>query len=195
MSSDVKSRKIYPVILAVPPAIQSLKGRQKVTALSRHARRALDISARKSGLHLPETPKDEEGVPIPLNNVFWSITHKSGYVGGVAATSTVGIDIERLRPCSEALFRRIADQDEWALHDTDPILLFFRYWTAKESVLKALGVGIKGLSRCKIRGITDNEHLLVEFDGNPWPIEHYYFDGHIAAVTPKSSRVHWCLET
>jgi 4'-phosphopantetheinyl transferase len=194
MKTDSLGRKIYAVIVPVPKAIQIAKGRSKVAALSREARRALAISAREGGLSLPDPPsKDEDGVPRPVGGIHWSVTHKSAYAGGVAAPSRVGIDIEKIRPCSEALFRRVADQGEWDLWDTDPTLLFFRYWTAKESVLKAAGIGMTGLSRCRIMDVVDEAHLIVAYGGRQWLIEQYSFDGHIAAVTQKDYRICWRL--
>ena len=80
---------------------------------------------------LGELKQDENGAPLPSDDVYWSITHKTQYVGGVVAPAPIGIDIERIRECAPGLFAKTAGEREWALADEDkePLLTFFRYWT------------------------------------------------------------------
>ncbi len=182
---------IYPVILPVPENKLALKGRDKVEFLSRHARRALAISVGKAGMVLDVFPKDADGVPVSVNGIHWSLSHKSLYVCGVAAWRPVGIDIEKIRPCSEALFDRIAREGEWETAGGKSFDSFFRYWTAKEAVLKATGDGIKGLSRCRVIRIVDDTHLVITYTGREWIIEHLFFNGHIASVTKSGYDPQW----
>jgi 4'-phosphopantetheinyl transferase len=193
MAVSPPAATIYPVILSVPATDQSLTGRQKVEALSRHARAALRQSCRKSGLRLHDLPKDDRGVPLPVDGVYWSLSHKPSVVGGVAAPLPIGLDLETIRPVSEALMRKIADDHEWALAQGDRQTLFFRFWTAKEAVLKAVGAGIVGLSRCRIAGIDDDTRMLLTYDHTPWPVVHHQFDKHVAALTPHHCRVDWTI--
>jgi len=72
-------------------------------------------------------------------------------------------------------------------------LLFFRYWTAKEAVLKTGGEGIKDLSRCRIRQVIDASHLLVDYAGCSWTIEQVFFDGHGASAVSQGVRLEWIL--
>ena len=88
--------------------------------------------------------KDKNGAPLPSKGTYWSLTHKSANVAAVVAPRPVGIDIEVLRPCNPNLYQRIASAEEWDLAATVSDKNFFRYWTAKEAVLKAVG---KGLTR------------------------------------------------
>jgi 4'-phosphopantetheinyl transferase len=185
---------IYPVILAVPDKEQQLKGREKVSFLSKHARKALEISAKKSRLQLTDLKKDEKGVPLPFNGHYWSLTHKSKYVAAVIASTPIGIDIEKIRSCSKALFRKTARDSEWKLSDTDPFILFYRYWTSKESVLKASGTGIKDLSKCRIISIIDDNHLVIDYRNQEWLLEHFYFDRHIASIVKNNFHVEWTNE-
>lgn len=182
---------IHPVVLPVPPSDLKLTGRQKVAALSGHARRALAISVQKSGLVLSDLPKDEDGAPLPVDGNYWSLTHKIAYVGGVVSRTRIGMDIERIRPCSAPLFRKAATEQEWALSDGDPTSLFFRYWTAKESVLKASGTGVKDLLKCRVVTLIDDTHLIVDYRNEAWSVEHIFFDGHIASVTQGEYRIQW----
>ncbi len=184
---------IYPVILAVPEKKRQLTGKDKVLSLSKHARQALAISAQKSCVHLSDLLKDKNGAPLPFNGNYWSLTHKSNYVGGVVASTRIGIDIEKIRQCSEALFSKTACEKEWSLVNADPVKLFFRYWTSKESVLKAAGAGLKDLSKCIITKVIDENNLFIDYRGKKWLVEHFYFDGHIASVTKNSFNIKWSL--
>lgn len=190
----IRNPILYPVILAVPDKEQKLTGREKVANLSNHARRALEISAQKSCIELGDLTKNENGAPLPFGGNYWSLTHKPRYVGGVIAPTQIGIDIEKIRPCSEALFRKTANESEWGLSDADSFKLFFRYWTSKESVLKASGTGIRDLSKCRIVQIIDHNHLVINYEDRKWLIEHFYFDGHIASVVKNDFDVEWTIE-
>jgi len=191
--SKIQNRVIYPVILAVPDERQKLIGREKVAFLSRHARGALEISARKSGVKLTRLIKGENGEPLPFEGNYWSLTHKTGYVGGVIASTKIGMDLEKIRPCSAALYRKTAQDIEWRLSSGDPTRLFFRYWTSKESVLKATGEGIKDLSKCRIVKIIDHNHLIISYKDQEWVVEHHDFDGHMASVVKNHFNVQWTI--
>ena len=184
---------IYPVILAVPETDQHLKPKERVEYLSRHARKALNISAEKSGVVVKTLLKDEQGAPLPFDGNYWSVTHKPAYVGGVIASERMGIDIEKIRPCSPALFKKTAGDSEWHLSNEDEFKLFFRYWTSKESVLKASGEGIRDLSRCRIARIIDERHLIIDYRDKTWLIEHFFFDDHIASVVKYDFDIQWTL--
>jgi len=186
---------IYPVILAVPEAVADFKPRERVKFLSRHARQALKQSAQKSNMPLGELKQDENGAPLPSNDVYWSITHKTHYVGGVVAPAPIGIDIERIRECAPGLFARTAGDREWALADPekDSLLTFFRYWTSKEALVKTSGSGLKDLLKCQVTRIIDDRHLKIRYSGREWLIEHFYFDQHIASITQDTNQIEWAL--
>jgi 4'-phosphopantetheinyl transferase len=192
----IPNRTIYPVILPVPEKVKGFKPRDRVIYLSRHARRALEMSAAKSEIQLGNLTKDKHGAPLPFDGIYWSISHKHEFVGGVASRRRIGFDIERIKPCSDALFRKTANDDEWALAGPagKSINLFFRYWTAKEAVLKAAGTGLKDLSTCRVRNITDDLHLLIEYQNQSWQIEHFFFSGHIASIVSGADPIEWTLK-
>jgi len=192
---ETRDLVIHPVILAVPNQKQQLKGKEKVSFLSRHARRALEISAQKRKIQLGDLEKNENGVPLPFNGNYWSVTHKTEYVAGVIARERIGIDLEKIRPFKEALYKKAASENEWELSDTDKIALFFRYWTSKESVLKASGTGIRDLLKCRITRIIDDKHLVVNYRENNWVVEHFFFNGHIASVVKNNVDVKWAFFT
>ena len=185
--------QIFPVILPVSDADKRLNGRDKVNALSRLARSALMKSCEQSGLRLDAFPKNEMGVPLPVDGVHWSLTHKSDMVGGVASLLPVGMDLETIRPVNDALLAKVADDDEWHLVGGDPQKAFFRFWTAKEAVLKAVGKGMVGLSRCRVVAVVDDTRMTLTYDETRWPVTHFWFDGHVAALTAPQVSVSWML--
>ena len=191
----IQNRTLYPIILSVPTAVGNYKPRDRVIFLSRHARLALQLSAEKSGIRLGELLQDESGAPLPFEGIYWSITHKTEYVGGVVATTPIGLDIEKIRPCSEGLFRKTAAEKEWGLAESErnSSTIFFRYWTAKEAVLKACGIGIKNLSHCRVIRILDERRIMISYGQNTWLVEHFFFDGHIASIVRDSFHIVWTI--
>jgi len=194
--SEFPNHTLFPVILPVPAEVHDYKPRDRVIYLSRHARRALKISAAESGVQIGELVKDDTGAPRPCGGIHWSISHKTRYVCGVAAPWPIGVDVERVRHFSEGLFQKTATEREWALADleSDSIRAFFRFWTAKEAVLKATGVGIKDLLQCRVDRIDDDTHLEIRYAGRNWLIEHFFFDDHVAAIVKRSFQIEWLVK-
>jgi len=190
---SVPATTLYPVLMPVPEDTQALQGRDKVAALSRLAREALTQSCEKSGLKLGTYPKDENGVPIPVRGVHWSVSHKAGIVGGVAAPLPIGLDLETLRPVSDGLMAKVAGDAEWRLVAGDRQRIFFRFWTAKEAVLKATGIGITGLDRCRVVERIDDTHMILTFARRRWPVSHLWVGCHLAALTAYTFDVNWTV--
>lgn len=75
----------------------------------------------------------------------YSLAH-SGTIAVCAVSDVeVGVDIERIRPLTDAFKAYVttdAERQMLSRADIDPTLGFFRLWTAKESYFKCLGVGL-----------------------------------------------------
>ncbi len=176
----------------MPKAIHALTGKEKTMALSRLARECVKTSALKSKFDVEELKKDKSGIPLPSNGIFWSLSHKPGYVAGVVSKQRVGIDIERLKPVSDTMFKKIVHETE-SRHfmQQERILVFFRVFTAKEAVLKQTGVGIKGLSNIRIDSVMDMNNLMVRYLDKKYQVENFCFDGYLASVTKDNMDVEW----
>jgi 4'-phosphopantetheinyl transferase len=182
---------LFPVILPVPAGEQRLSGKEKVARLSRISRAALRLSSERSGLVLGELEKDKDDVPCPCNGNFWSVSHKSNFVAAIVSKSSIGIDIEEIRPRSEFIFDVIASDEEWSLSKDRSWHTFFRYWTAKEAVLKAVGIGIGGLKACQLASVLDENHILLNYGDRLFRVEQLYYRNHIVSVLQNDNEVVW----
>lgn len=182
---------VHPVILRVPESADRLDRRNQAAFLSQYARRALAASAEKTGVRLDRLDKAENGAPLPSNGFYWSVTHKPAYVGGVVAPVPIGLDIEKIRPVRDGMHAKVGSPAEWALSEEDPVHLFFRFWTAKEAVLKATGKGIVDLSRCVVRRVTAPDRLVLEYQGRTWEVAQVFFDRYMASVVEEGMAVVW----
>lgn len=191
MDEKGPANTIYPVVLKVPGEKMALRGRDKVRFLSEYARQALAQSAQRLGVLLPALVKTEDGAPVPAGGVHWSLSHKRAFVAAVAAPMPVGIDIEKIKPVREQMHEKIAAEEEWRLFAGDRLTDFFRCWTAKEAVLKAAGVGMAGLSDCRILSARERGRICVDFRGARWTVRFRPFNGHLAAVAVNRATVFW----
>lgn len=76
-------------------------------------------------------------------NVCFNISHTDGYCAVAVSDAPVGIDIQRIEPVlsegKRAIIRRFFSENRCCV-DTPSV--FFRLWTAKESIVKCTGEGI-----------------------------------------------------
>lgn len=169
-----------------------LSGPEKVDHLSQIAREALKVSAEKSGVKLRLLLKDENGAPRPVGGIYWSLSHKPKYVAAVVSRDKVGIDIEEIRPRPESLFARVASDEEWGIKQKSRDTLF-RYWTAKEAVLKVIGIGIGGLRTCRITSVPDENHIALDYKGQTFLVEQIRHENHIVSVLKDDNQIEWVI--
>jgi len=183
---------LFPVIMPVIEAGHKLSGKEKVANLSRIAREALKLSAEKSQIRLGQLHKDEKGVPCPVAGNYWSLSHKSSYVAAVVSKDKVGIDIEEMKPRAESLFAHVASDDEWQLKGKSWNALF-RYWTAKEAILKVIGIGISGLKTCRVSSVPDENHITLDYKGESFLVEQLRYKNHIISVLKDDNQIEWVV--
>ncbi|HMS83903.1 MAG TPA: 4'-phosphopantetheinyl transferase superfamily protein [Nitrospira sp.] len=81
----------------------------------------------------------------------------------VSKVQEVGIDLEAVRPgvevvkLSERYFTPAEHTVITQATEDQRAMTFFRYWVAKEAVLKAQGIGLRGLSDCAV--VLDTDRL------------------------------------
>ena len=187
-------QKIHPVVLPVPSAVRELKGVDKTKALSSLARKALQLSAGQLGVDIGALEKDENGAPLPSNGLYWSLSHCNTCTAAVAAPAPIGIDVEKIAPHPPELVSEVADASEWAIGGEITPLLFFSYWTAKEAVLKATGVGLAGLAECRVTHMS-NSGAIVQYLDRSWPV--IFSTGmaaHVIAITDQGLPLSWHFE-
>lgn len=80
----------------------------------------------------------------------------------------LGIDIESLSPLSFEDFEPHFTTGEWAVirHAASPLQAFYRFWTAKESILKADGRGLA----IPLQSINLSRSTIVPLDGITWTV-------------------------
>jgi 4'-phosphopantetheinyl transferase len=95
--------------------------------------------------------------PSHQSELHFNVSHSETLaVYAVTRVGRVGIDVERRRdiPNAESLVERFFTQRERDFFQTIPIndrlAAFFRAWTRKEAVLKAVGQGVQALDQCDV---------------------------------------------
>ena len=151
------------------------------------------MSAGRSGVILGELCKDENDVPCPFDGNYWSVSHKPKYVAAVVSRDRVGIDIEEIRPRDESIFDLVASDEEWRLGKDRSWDTFFRYWTAKEATLKAMGVGISGLKACRVVSIPDENNIVLDYRDRLFRVEQLCHKNHIVSVLKDGNEVEWIV--
>ncbi len=89
--------------------------------------------------------------PTRLPQVYFSLSHSHERAMCVVSDTECGCDVELLRPgvmrnAAAMLHPEEAAELKSLSDDAERMKLFFRYWTVKESYVKALGCGYTGLA-------------------------------------------------
>jgi phosphopantetheinyl transferase len=80
--------------------------------------------------------RDAAGKPL-VDGCHITVSHTRGAYGAAAAVVRVGLDVEAEREVPDAVWRRVGGGDAFGNYR-------IAEWTARESVVKALGVGLAG---------------------------------------------------
>lgn len=111
------------------------------------------------------------GRPYLEQQPDFNISHAGNMVAcAVSTTGRTGIDLEEIRPVELEDFREQFTAEEWTqiCAAKDPLLHFYQYWTMKEAVAKANGVGIVALPAVKI--LSPAEVGLFELNWHLHPV-------------------------
>ena len=126
------------------------------------------------------TPYDKPFFPMGPN---FNISHSGNRViCGLTTTGRIGVDIEWVKPLSFDDFQTQFTPAEWqAIRGApDPVAAFYRFWTAKESLIKADGRGL-GIPLLEL-DVT--EYRPITLDGASWTFQPITrFPGYAAHLT------------
>jgi len=186
---------VNPVLIPIPGNDRGVAPRERIARQRDAAARALDESARLSGLPLLAWRRDEAGVPIFERGVCWSMSHKPACACGVVSTAPVGIDVEIVEPRNEGLWGYVATVEEQARAGPRDWETFFRFWTAKEAVLKMHRVGLARLESCRVVEGPDACGALLTFDASPCRVWFHRTGYVLAALAGPSVAPIWDLHS
>ena len=136
-------------------------------------------------------------------DMYFSIAHAGDYVILATADTEVGVDIEKVAPYEEAVAARCftSPEQEWMRQERRDDA-FYRLWTAKESVMKAAGLGFAlppetfsvlapilsaAAGPSALSGAPDAppSASAVPAAGRSWFLDWLVHDGHIICVASK----------
>lgn len=158
------SAELWIVLGSLGPQGGSARGAERVALASRRAREVLLEAARRTGAELGALEQDARGAPLSSRGWHWSIAHAGARVAGAVARHALGVDLEPVaRPSASVAAHALRPEERALLGPGDEA--FVRGWTAKEAVLKKLGVGLAELSRCRIVAAPGPEELELEHAG------------------------------
>ncbi len=129
------------------------------------------------------SPKGKPSL-VQRKDLFFNVSHSEDLaIYGVSFHRRIGVDIEYLRPLPNALqlAQRFFCETEYQLlastSQSDQAKEFFRLWTAKEAVLKAIGEGISGgLDQFAITA--EPCQLVKSREGNLYSLAAFSWDEH-----------------
>ena len=184
---------LFAVILPVPAAAINRYGRGRHRQLQDLARQAVHHAARRAGRPIERLDQEQSGRPRPRAGIHWSLSHKTRYVAGITAPQPVGIDLEQVRPMAAGMYERVGRPEDWEMLGGRGSEVFFRLWTAKEAVIKAVGTGLRDLDRC-ILVQAEADRLVMALGETRWQVRQHAFDDHVAAVAVGGDfQVVWAL--
>lgn len=132
---------------------------------------AKEILKENWGITSPIIKRNEKGKPYTEYGINISISHCEDVVVCVADENAIGVDVEKIKPVSDALIERVCTEEELEYvykpaEREDILYRFFEVWTAKEAYFKKQGTGITDFKSVNIlnlnREIINYENLIVQ---------------------------------
>lgn len=127
---------------------------------------------------------------LPDMNIDFNISHSGKYVlCAMSKQLKVGIDIEEHKEVSLNDLSKVMTPDQWRIiySASEPLKMFYRFWSIKESVIKADGCGLKiPLDQLQI------DKNTVVYDNKLWNIMEFTIDDRYssALATDKPCEYH-----
>jgi len=195
--ADVGELKDPALFQALYRAVSSSR-REKIDRLRAEQSRLLSLGAgalleaalAECGVSSPRFDQDENGKPClsDQNKLFFNLSHSGSEVFCAVSDRPVGCDVEQVRAAKLRVARRFFCEEEYrALLDCADeaarARLFYRYWTLKESFLKATGFGLSfPMNRFCFLLDTDSITIRQSVDERPYAFRTFSEDGYQFAV-------------
>ncbi|WP_213271688.1 4'-phosphopantetheinyl transferase superfamily protein [Hyphomonas sp.] len=133
----------------------------------------------------------------------FNLSHSASLAAFAICSAPVGIDVEEIKALPEGVAKMMFSAPEVAALEAEPedkqAQAFFRYWTAKEAILKARGTGLSVSGRSFTIDIAqpDVPRLVTtdweDGDASPWRLLAFDprpgFAGAVAVRTPRPLRL------
>jgi 4'-phosphopantetheinyl transferase len=168
---------------------------EKDRRLSLAAGIALSMGLKEYGLNEKEEKiiYGHYGKPYLKNHpsIFFSLSHSHEKAIAYVSQQEVGCDIERKRECLESVVKRHFSLEEKKCIENagDKSEAFTRIWVAKESFLKALGLGVSAkLSSFSCRLTAAGIILKQSLDERKWVIEERKDGDYFIALCKQDNR-------
>lgn len=140
----------------------------------------------------PELASDDS--PYSFN-----LSHSDSLAAFAVSEAVIGVDIEQIKALPEGVAGMVFSKPEIAALEAEPegarALAFYRYWTAKEAVLKALGTGLSVSGRSFTIDISQPEAPRLvsadwkDEDAQAWQLSAFHpADGFAGAVAVRTAR-------
>lgn len=109
-------------------------------------------------------------------NIHFNISHSGEYVIVAISENEVGCDIEEVKKIDLKIANKFFYNSEYEniINSSNPLDMFYRYWTLKESFMKSIGLGLSfGLNNFEInidkqitinQSINNNNYRFKEID-------------------------------
>ena len=100
----------------------------------------------ETSITLDDIKYDKYARPYFNNEIDFNISHSGKYIiCAISRETKLGIDIELKKGINFAHFKTEMTKKQWAeiFASENPNLMFLKYWTIKESVSKAIGLGLE----------------------------------------------------
>lgn len=115
---------------------------------------------------------NQHGKPYAGVNFYFNISHSGDKVICAVCNKEIGCDIEKIRDINESLIARCFTEKEQSIIDDE--IKFFRLWTAKESLLKAMGIGITEKLKSFELYVKNNKLLSIKYDNINYSFKELY---------------------
>ncbi len=122
---------------------------------------------------------------LPGESLSFNLSHSGEFVALAADEESVGVDVEVLAPVADGIAERCYTPEElrWLYGQRDFTAAFYRLWTGKESVMKAVGLGFS--MPPETFSIFEPVNGLHRIQGQNWYLNWYPLDGHSLCIASK----------